>query len=100
MTDTTALVEEYVNNTPSIAYTAFTTEWIEKGYTVIYEWCSPKSRIVLEYNDDSLRLISLRHMQSGSYISYSEMANIAKAASIPVSFQTKPALTPDCQRVG
>ena len=37
------------------------------GYTAIFEWTSPDNRIVLDYREDELRLLRIRHMETGIY---------------------------------
>jgi hypothetical protein len=48
------------------------------------EFCSPKCRIVLEYKEESLKLLALRHNVTGVYLPYAEMAKHAAEAGIPV----------------
>ncbi len=47
----------------------FFAEWINKGYTSIFEWVSPEYPIVLQYNQASLTLIAIRHNITGNTIS-------------------------------
>jgi RNA ligase len=49
-TDVAKPVEEYVKNNPN--YRQFAEYVIERGYTPIFEWCSRKQRIVLDYKED------------------------------------------------
>lgn len=46
----------------------FAKDWIAKGYTPIFEFVSPDARIVVGYPKPELRLLHLRHMQSGNYL--------------------------------
>ncbi len=39
------------NNNDRIDYIAFCEEWIAKGYSPIFEWCSSASPIVLKYTE-------------------------------------------------
>jgi RNA ligase len=77
-------VEEFISKVPSIDYVGFSKKWVDEGWTPIYEWCSNKSRIVLEYNQDCLSLIAIRNIRTGLYIPFLEMAAIAKASGIPL----------------
>lgn len=38
------------------------------GYTPIFEWVSPKNKIVVEYNKEDLILLAIRHNITGEYI--------------------------------
>ena len=65
ITDVSLQVEQYVSN--HLRYEAF-ARWCEaKGITPIFEWCSRNQRIVIDYPEDSLILISARHKITGEY---------------------------------
>lgn len=64
-TDMTGPVEEFVKN--NLDYEKFARWCISRGETPIFEWCSRKQRIVLDYPEDRLILTAVRHMQSGNY---------------------------------
>lgn len=79
VTDTALVVEEFVARS-NIKYNEFCgthcrgfyfefipEEWIAVGWSPIFEWCSPKSPIVLHYPQDSLSLIALRNVVTGEY---------------------------------
>ena len=83
VTDTGEFAEQYVKSAP-YPYAEFSKEWIAKGYTPIFEFCSPHQQIVLEYQNDSMHLLALRNMETGEYISYEETKLIAEKANIPV----------------
>jgi len=63
---------------------------MEKGYTPLFEWVSPRCKIVLEYEKDNLVLTGIRHNITGEYIVYSELLTTASKFNIPVteSFDT------------
>lgn len=63
-------------------YDAFIKHWIAKGCTTMYEWCSRKQRIVIDYPVDRLILTAIRHNDSGNYVSYNEMVESAKAFDV------------------
>jgi len=65
-TDVAKPVEEFVKNNPQ--YERFATSCIANGVTPIFEWCSRKQRIVLDYKEDQLILTALRDMHTGEYI--------------------------------
>ena len=82
-TDVAAPVNEFVKNNPQ--YIEFSKEQIAGGYTPIFEWCSRKQQIVLDYgNEDQLILVALRHMVSGEYWDYDYTNYIAYVNNIPV----------------
>lgn len=57
---------------------------IEGGMTPIFEWCSRKNRIVVDYPEDQLILTAIRDTTTGEYVPYAEMVEIAEHAGIPV----------------
>jgi RNA ligase len=75
-------VEEFVNNNPQ--YVKFALSQIMRGYTPIFEWCSRKQRIVLDYKEDQLILTGLRAMGNGMYASYDSLMVAAEVWNIPV----------------
>ena len=82
-TDVAKPVEEFVKNNPE--YITFADEVIDNGWTPIFEWCSRKQRIVLDYYDDQLVLTAIRNIHDGSYMSYEQMYDwVIRFHSIPV----------------
>lgn len=75
-------VEFFVKNNPH--YVDFTEELIDSGYTPIFEWCSRKQRIVLDYHEDQLVLTAIRSMTTGEYASREHMELVAGVFEIPV----------------
>ena len=65
-------------------YTRFAHEWHDRGYTLMFEWCTRKNRIVLDYPKDELVLTAIRNISDGSYLSYPEMSEFGKSAGLPV----------------
>ena len=49
-------------------YMDFSKWCIENNLTPIFEWCSRKQRIVVDYPEDNLTLLAARHMITGEYI--------------------------------
>jgi len=80
-TDVAKPVEEYVKNNPN--YRQFAEYVIERGYTPIFEWCSRKQRIVLDYKEDQLILTAIRHNNRGEYLDRAGMINTADLFFIP-----------------
>lgn len=88
-TDVAKPVEDFVNANPK--YIEFSAMSIERGYTPIFEWCSRKQRIVLDYKEDQLILTAMRHIKGGSYISFDDMESIyAIPNDIPVVRRFEP----------
>lgn len=52
--------------------------------TPIFEWCSPRNKIVLDYPNEGLVLTGIRHMTTGMYFTYDEMLKEAKQYNIPI----------------
>lgn len=83
VTDVALPVEEFVSQHPE--YVKFVDRWGPiSGYTPIFEWCSRKQRIVVDYPEDRLVLIAIRHNQSGHYLNYAAMVSEAESFGIPV----------------
>jgi RNA ligase len=81
-TDVTKPVEEFVKNNPH--YVEFAEIMIESGFTPIFEWCSRKQRIVLDYSEDQLILTAARHITTGRYAVYQTLNYWAQMGKIPV----------------
>ena len=65
-------------------YGIFARFTISRGYTPIFEWCSRKQRIVLDYKEDQLILTGIRDLTTGRYMSHDLMVAHAEAYRIPV----------------
>jgi len=48
-------------------YQQFAKWCIENRLTPIFEWCSRKQRIVIDYPEDKLVLLAVRENMSGKY---------------------------------
>ena len=80
-TDVAKPVEEFVKNNPQ--YDDF-RYLIGSGFTPIFEWCSRKQRIVLDYREDQLILTAMRDIKTGKYVSYDHLVRIADSHDVPV----------------
>ena len=88
-TDVAKPVEEFVARNPE--YHVFALWMLIDGYTPIFEWCSRKQRIVLDYNEDQLILTAIRNIHYGSYVSYEQMSEwVSRFRGIPVVRQFEP----------
>lgn len=65
-------------------YAHFILKSLQKGFTPIFEWCSRKNRIVVDYPEDQLILTAMRDKTTGSYVTYEVMKNYATAWGIPI----------------
>ena len=81
-TDVAKPVEQFVEDHPN--YSQFAKFVINRGYTPIFEWCSRKQRIVLDYKEDQLILTAMRDITTGRYMSRDLMINTADQYFIPV----------------
>lgn len=78
-------VSEFVADKPE--YEEFVRLCITNGVSPIFEWCSRKNRIVIDYPEDQLILTGMREMVNGGYFVHSAMKALAyksETASIPV----------------
>jgi len=83
ITDVSMQAEEYVAR--NIQYDTFARWCIdEAGVTPIFEWCSRKQRIVVDYPTDRLVLIAARDVRNGSYVNYDWLQAYGKKYSIEV----------------
>lgn len=87
-TDVAKPVEKFV--VQNYHYVEFAEEAIHHGLTPIFEWCSRKQRIVLDYKEDQLIFTAMRNMNDGSYASYDELVGFGNLYGIPVVRQFEP----------
>lgn len=87
-TDVAKPVEDFVARNP--IYADFALGCLSSGLTPIFEWCSRKQRIVLDYNEDQLILTAIREIESGEYWTHQEMLEHAEFYNIPIVRQFEP----------
>lgn len=75
LTDIGLQVEEFVKNNPN--YLGFAKDCLGFEETPIFEWCSRKNRIVVDYPEDRLVLIAIRNMITGQYVSFNDLVDYA-----------------------
>lgn len=56
----------------------------QNNLTPIFEFCSRKQRIILDYPEDALVLTGIRHLNTGEYWEYKNLVDIGLEHSIPV----------------
>jgi RNA ligase len=52
--------------------------------TPLFEWCSRKNRVVIDYPEDNLILTAMRYNDTGFYLDYEVMKTYATSWNIPV----------------
>ena len=82
ITDIANPVEDWVNS--NLQYRTFSKKMIENGFTPIFEWCSRRQRIVIDYPVDRLVLTAIRNMVTGEYTSYENMKEMGNMNNIEV----------------
>lgn len=82
VTDVAMNAEVFIADKPH--YSTFIKKCIQKGSTPIFEWCSRKNRIVVDYPEDQLILTGIRYLDIGTYVAYGNMKLYAEAWDIPV----------------
>jgi len=82
VTDVALPVEEFVASRPN--YVEFATNAARIGVTPIFEWCSRRQRIVLDYPEDQLVLLAARWNYTGHYIPRDQLENWGRSYDIPV----------------
>lgn len=66
-------------------YDAFCRMITEAGWTPIFEWCSRRQRIIIDYGvEDRLVLTALRRNDTGEYMRYAEMVDMANEWQLDV----------------
>ena len=82
ITDTSMEAEAFVASRPD--YTELAEHYLEHGFTPIFEWCSNKNRIVLDYPEDRLVLTAMREVHSGNYLLQDALEAIGRRYGIEV----------------
>lgn len=82
ITDVGMGAEEFVARNPH--YTKFAVDMLKTGFTPIFEWCSRKQRIVVDYPEDRLVLIAVRNTVTGEYMSFEALETFAEMLAIDV----------------
>lgn len=82
ITDVAMNAEVFIADKPEYAF--FINMCISQNTTPIFEWCSRKNRIVVDYPEDNLILTAIRWNGDGSYVPYREMVEYPTKFNIPV----------------
>jgi RNA ligase len=65
-------------------YARFIHKCLLMNVTPLFEWCSNKNRVVIDYPEDNLILTAMRYNDTGKYVDYEVMKNYGTSWSIPV----------------
>jgi RNA ligase len=82
LTDVGMGAEVFVAQHPQ--YQELALQCLEGGQTPIFEWCTRKQRIVVDYPDDRLVLIAIRDNITGEYMAYPYLQFIGEQYGIEV----------------
>ncbi|RYD62042.1 MAG: hypothetical protein EOP83_15610 [Verrucomicrobiaceae bacterium] len=81
-TDVSFPVEAFVAQNPQ--YVRFFCDLYEQGFTPLFEWCSRKQKIVIDYKEDRLVLTGIRSIYSGQYANHPGLVAFGEAYGIEV----------------
>ena len=82
VTDVAINAEVFIADKPH--YDTFIRKCFQRNITPLFEWCSRKNRIVVDYPEDNLILTGMRDKTTGCYVYYDAMLKYATAWNIPV----------------
>lgn len=82
ITEVSMQAEEFVAQNP--IYQKMAEQCREGGQTPIFEWCSRKQRIVVDYPEDRLILVAIRDNVTGEYLAYPYLQFIGEQFEIDV----------------
>lgn len=82
ITDTAMEAEVFVAKNSD--YMEMAAHYLKHDMTPVFEWCSNKNRIVLDYPEDRLVLTAIRNNHNGAYIEHDALVNIAGRYGIDV----------------
>lgn len=82
LTEVAQPVEEFVANHPEYEELA---KWaIANSLTPLFEWCSRKQKIVIDYPEDQLILTAIRINRTGEYYAYDWLSVTGETFGVPV----------------
>jgi RNA ligase len=65
-------------------YSDLILSMLDAGMTPIFEWCSRKNRIVIDYPQDQLILTAIRNTTIGNYLPYWNLIEISQYYNVPL----------------
>lgn len=81
-TEVSAQVDDWTKSRDN--YRVFSRHMLARGWTPIFEWCSRRMRIVIDYPVDRLVLTGIRVNETGEYLPYETMCQWAATDGIEV----------------
>lgn len=81
ITDVGLQCEKFVKDKQN--YCSFAYSMNEVNLTPIFEYIAPSNRIVIEYQEENLILLAIRHNKTGEYASYDNLVKTAKFWNVP-----------------
>lgn len=82
ITDVAMLAEEWVADKGN--YIRFAENMMRDGWTPIFEFCSRRARIVIDYPEERLVLTAIRHTETGAYADYDALQSIGAEYGLDV----------------
>lgn len=82
ITDVSMGAEAFVARNPNIYQLVRDLHGL--GLTVIFEWCSPQQRIVIDYHHDQLIITAVRENVTGQYWTYDQLLAVGAEYGVPV----------------
>lgn len=82
ITDVSMMAEEFVADKPN--YKKFAYHCCYSGLTPIFEFCSRRQKIVIDYPKEDLVLLAVRNNRTGEYKSYQELLHLTKMFKLPL----------------
>lgn len=82
LTEVGMQAEEFVAKNKK--YEEFAAECVILNVTPIFEWCSRKQRIVVDYPEDKLVLLAVRCNFTGNYYSFQSLKMFGQSYNIPI----------------
>jgi RNA ligase len=61
-------VDEFLSVIKNIKYNEFAKWCLDTNITPIFEFCSKKNKVVIEYEEDRMTLLAARENVSGKYL--------------------------------
>ncbi len=59
-------------------YASWSEHWIKQGHTPLFEWCSPRNKILLDYQTDQLICLGIRDNVRGTYMPHRQLHEAKK----------------------
>ncbi len=83
VTSVAGTAQQFLKDNPQ--YETFCRAMIDQGWTPIFEWCTRKQRIIIDYGaEDRMILTGIRKNDTGAYMGYDVMEMVAKSWNVAV----------------